>query len=176
MIAVIMAGGRATRMGGIVKPLLDVCGSPLLLHVARAAGKVARLKVLALSPHTIDPLKMYCSTMECIKTPGAGYAEDLSLLLRAITYRPLLVLPADLAHIDGKVLKDLVEAAQDIEEDIATMTCRGEPQGVSIVKGNGPTWANLEAQCTHVNVNTWKDLEEARRRCVDTEARLHQEQ
>ncbi|MCE4602956.1 MAG: NTP transferase domain-containing protein [Desulfurococcales archaeon] len=176
MIAVIMAGGRASRMGGVVKPILDVCGAPLILHVARAVDGMVRLKVLALSSYTIEHLKHYCSMMECIQTPGAGYPEDLSLILKTISYRPLLVLPADLAYLDEEILKDLASKAGEVRGDIVTMTCRGEPQGISIVKGYGDTWVSIEEPCNHINVNSWKSLEEARRRCENMEVHHRQGQ
>lgn len=169
MIAVVMAGGRASRMGGAVKPLLRVCGLPLLDHVLRAVGGLARVKVLALTPYTRDALIEYCSRVECIQTPGARYSEDLALLLKALRYRPLLILPADAAYLDPAELEGLAHRSRRVDADIVTMTCGGEPQGISLVKGHGYTWTNIESECKHVNVNTWEDLEEASRRCGYTE-------
>ncbi|MFP4304819.1 MAG: NTP transferase domain-containing protein, partial [Rhodosalinus sp.] len=45
---VILAGGRATRMGGADKPLLDLAGRPLIAHViARLGPQCAGLAISA---------------------------------------------------------------------------------------------------------------------------------
>ncbi len=169
-----MAGGKASRMGYAAKPLIQVCGKPLIEHVIEAARQVAGHVVIALSQASPPELAGYCREAECIVTPGAGYPEDLGIVLSMIRQRPVLVLPADLAWIDADTLKNFISKAASIEAGVATMTCRGEPQGVSLIKGDAMDWINVEVDCSFINVNTWKDLEEARKRCGSTAETRHQ--
>ena len=150
-------------MGGAPKPLLRVCGRPLIEHVLSAVEKVARLTVIALSPRSPRGLRGYCGARLCIETPGAGYPADLGLAASLLRWRPLLVAPADLVGLKPGHLEALLTAPPG--GDVVTLTCRGEPLGVSLLRGRGWSWVNLDAGCGVVNVNTWRDLEEAEKLC-----------
>lgn len=169
-----MAGGKASRMGYVAKPLMHVCGKPLIEHVIEAARQVTSRIVIALSQSSPPELVGYCGYVECIMTPGTGYPEDLGIILSMIRQRPLLVLPADLAWIDGDTLRKFITRAAGVEAGVATMVCRGEPQGISLIKGDSMDWVDIEVDCNFINVNTWKDLEEAKKRCGSTAETRHQ--
>ncbi len=49
---VIMAGGMAKRMGGVEKPLVKICGKPMIEHVLVVARKLTRRVYVATSPNT----------------------------------------------------------------------------------------------------------------------------
>ena len=161
IVAVVMAGGRARRMGGVVKPLIRVCGRPLIEHVLEPLDSVWRI-IVALSRHTLEGLRGYCRRYECIRTSGSGYSWDLRSILYSILHRPLLVVPADIVGL-GTWILGLAEGVGG--RSIYTVKCGGRPLGVSIVLGRGWDWEDLEAGCNVVNVNTWEDLERAEEAC-----------
>ncbi len=161
IVAVVMAGGRAERMGGVVKPLLRVCGKPLIEHVLGPLEGAWRI-ILALSRYTVEGLRGYCRRYNCIYTSGAGYPWDLGEVLASILYRPLIIVPADIVGLGPWLLK----LAEDVgDRSIYTVKCGGRPLGVSIIPGRGWDWEDLEAECRVVNVNTWEDLERAEQAC-----------
>ncbi len=163
--ALIMAGGRAARMGGVVKPLVSVCGRPLIEHALSLARAAAERVAVAVSPYTREGLRSYCSTTLCIETPGAGYPVDLEQASRAIDWRPILVLPSDLVGLTLRDLEALARARRaGPGRGVYTLLCNGRHVGVSLLAG-GWDWVDVEAGCDPVNVNTWRDVLEAERRC-----------
>ena len=161
--ALVMAGGAATRMRGAPKPLLTACGKPLIMHVLSALEPLSRIVVLALSPKSPEGLLSYCGSRLCIYTPGAGYPEDLRIAASTIAWRPLIVAPADLVGLEERHIDALLKAPGD--SDVVTLTCQGKPLGVSLLRGRGWRWSSVDAGCGIVNVNTWRDLKEAEKRC-----------
>jgi molybdopterin-guanine dinucleotide biosynthesis protein A len=47
---IILAGGKATRMGGADKPSLEVSGEPMLVSVARAAAAAGTARLIVVGP------------------------------------------------------------------------------------------------------------------------------
>ncbi|MGZ4856856.1 MAG: NTP transferase domain-containing protein [Methanobacteriaceae archaeon] len=118
IIALIMAGGRGNRMNSArEKPLIEVRGKPLILRVVRAleeAGDVERI-VVATSPHTPQTaLFMNKLGFEVVKTPGAGYIEDLAFLVSKDEFKDqiLLTVTSDLPLITSKIIDGVLEEYQ----------------------------------------------------------------
>ncbi len=159
-------------MGGVVKPALRVCGEAIIERVVRAALRVARSVVVALSGYTLPLLKDYCGApgvTACIELGGRGYPEDLRLAVNAVRARPLLVLPGDTPFITPRLLEWFIGRASRLDADLVTLVARGSgPLGVSLVKGWGWSWATIEAPASPelLNVNTWRDYAEAVGRCT----------
>jgi len=170
-VAVIMAGGRATRMGGVVKPMLPVCGEPMLVRVARAAAGVASRIVVAASPFTAPALRGVCRLGlidSCVMLGGRGYPEDLGLVARLIPLRPLLVLPSDTPFLSERALMEFVERAMGAGEGLVTLEAEGRgPIGVSLLVTGFEPWRSVfvEPSPAWLNVNTWSDYLEAESLC-----------
>jgi adenosylcobinamide-phosphate guanylyltransferase len=84
LMAVVMAGGRATRFGGEVeKALLEVGGVPLLVRAFNAVGMDGLNEVaVAVSPHTPRTREEARRRgMSTIDTQGLGYHQDVTCIL-----------------------------------------------------------------------------------------------
>jgi len=112
-VAVLMCGGRGTRLGGDrEKPLVEVGGRPMVGRVldALAGSRIERVHA-AVSPHA-PATRSYLAgrspdgvALDVVETPGEGYVADLEAALAAAG-RPALTAVADLpllaaAHVDG---------------------------------------------------------------------------
>jgi len=79
--AIVMAGGKGTRMGGIIeKPLIKVEGKPMIQYVMNAlnnSNNIGNIIILT-SPHTPKTTKFVQKMgFEVFQTSGKGYIEDL---------------------------------------------------------------------------------------------------
>ena len=112
MEALVMAGGKGTRMGGGEKPLMELLGKPMISYVLKALSdshSISKINV-AVSPDvplTAEYVKSD-SNLTLVMTPGSGYIEDMGYAIRTLgLYRPVLVVAADLPLITPEVI-DLI--------------------------------------------------------------------
>lgn len=168
---IVMAGGRATRMGGIAKPLLELCGKPLILWVTRRLESVCR-RIIVVYSRATSGIRELCSgalgPVECVEGMG-GYVEDLRLALSLVSL-PALVTPSDTPFIDHHILLDFIEKALLKPEPVINLVDveRG-PVGVTLFKDRGGSWSDVIIKGGYrlLDVDTWDDYEEARRICLD---------
>jgi adenosylcobinamide-phosphate guanylyltransferase len=120
--ALIMAGGKGTRMGlPVEKPLLPFLGKPLLDWVAEAvvsAERVSEFHVVT-SPNTIETEK-HCLSMgwKVLRTDAKGYHNDLKQATReAHLMGPVLTIPADSPAVTGKFLDKIVSKFEECGTD-----------------------------------------------------------
>ena len=179
MNIVIMAGGRAKRLGGIEKPLLRICNKPIIEHVLDEAIKISNSVYVAVSPYT--PLtRKWCleNNISVIMTPGRGYPLDIGVILRKVE-KPTLILPADIPFITIDVLQEFLGKALRLNKSVITLIAsrrcfpqelarpEASPIGISLFKRNGTDWANI-SMCKFpelLDIDTLADLEYARRLC-----------
>ncbi len=179
MNIVVMAGGRGSRMGGVEKPLLRICGKPIIGRVISEATIISPRVYVAVSPHT-PGTRRWCieNDIEVIDTPGKSYPHDIGYILDNISV-PVLFLPADTPFLTHGVLKHFVEKALSISREIITLIvskqCFPEPLardtlspiGISLFKNKRGYWANI-IMCQFpdlLDIDTVEDLELARRLC-----------
>lgn len=106
--AVVLAGGRARRLGGVDKPGLDLAGRTLLRRVADAAGDARRLVVVG--PSRPD-LPGAVFTRE--DPPGAGPVPAIAAGLTRVSAPWVAVLAADLPFLRPGHLAALHRLAVD---------------------------------------------------------------
>jgi adenosylcobinamide-phosphate guanylyltransferase len=111
--ALIMAGGRGSRMGlPTEKPMLQFLGKPLLDWVAEAvlsASKVSEFYVITSSntPKTEEHCKS--KSWKTIRTDAKGYHDDLKQAVAALGWMgPVLTMPSDVPAITGPILDKVV--------------------------------------------------------------------
>lgn len=117
MIALVMAGGKGTRMNSDSEKLLLNYKKPVILHVINALKDSKCFeKIIAItspnSPKTQELLEE--SGIEIIKTTGKGYVQDLNSVLSSID-NDVLVTSGDLPFLDEDILKQIV-AKYNIEK------------------------------------------------------------
>jgi adenosylcobinamide-phosphate guanylyltransferase len=117
MDALVMAGGKASRMGGEEKSLLSLKGRPMIAYVLDALLKSRSITnvFVAVSPNvplTIEFLKNYAG-ITMVMTPGSGYIEDTAYAARISGLAgPFLVISADLPLVRPDII-DLIMSAYE---------------------------------------------------------------
>jgi adenosylcobinamide-phosphate guanylyltransferase len=112
MDAIVLCGGRGTRLeSDVEKPLVRVCGDPMLDRVVGAlqASRVDRVHA-AVSPHAPATRERAAELgLSLVETPGAGYVEDLEAAL-SVVGRPAVTAAADLPLLAAELVDELLEA------------------------------------------------------------------
>ncbi|WP_308571677.1 NTP transferase domain-containing protein [uncultured Methanobacterium sp.] len=115
VVAVLMAGGKGTRMNSPQeKPLVKVGERPLIEYVLQAVGDASLVEevIVAVSPHT-PQTGFYAENQgfKVLKTPGAGYVEDLSFILaqEELKDKVILTVTADLPLLTGQIIDQVIE-------------------------------------------------------------------
>lgn len=109
MIALVMAGGKGTRMKLNDEKLLLRYKKPVILHVIDSLkNSNCFSKILSItscnSPKTKKLLEE--NNVETFDTPGIGYVEDLNLVLQ--TFRDeFLVVSGDLPLLDKEIIQKI---------------------------------------------------------------------
>lgn len=184
--ALIMAGGRGTRLGAEEKPMLFVGGKPLIEYVFEAlknSERIARIFVAAGSSAEKTRAWAEKHGIEMVLTPGKGYVDDLLLALQKFKLKKTLVVSADLPLLRSEdigwaadeYLKSRKRAACVLvpleifrENKITPTLALGEfvPSGVNFVDGgnlNEKDEAKIISRNFNfaLNVNTPEDLKRA---------------
>jgi molybdopterin-guanine dinucleotide biosynthesis protein A len=110
LAAIVLAGGRARRLGGGTKPARAVGGTPLLVRVLEAVrGASARVVV---GPAELDGLLPAGVLRTSEEPPGGGPVAAIAAGLAVLPVRPALVavLGADLPFVDEATLRTLCDA------------------------------------------------------------------
>ena len=115
--AVILAGGRASRMGGKDKGLIEFHGFPLISYVTKVA-KTKVNEILISANRNLDQYSLYgkvvVDDLQAFQGPLAG----ISKALRVCSSKYLLVLPCDSPLLDSKLIDDLIETMEHSDTDI----------------------------------------------------------
>jgi molybdopterin-guanine dinucleotide biosynthesis protein A len=126
--AVVLAGGGATRLGGVAKPALPVGGRPLLLRVLDAAAGASTRVVVG--PPELAALLPPGVTLTREHPPGggpvAGVAAGVRVLPAAAAH--VAVLSADLPFLTATVLSGLSAAVRGGVDAAVLLDGSGRPQ------------------------------------------------
>jgi adenosylcobinamide-phosphate guanylyltransferase len=110
--ALVMAGGRGSRMKSIVeKPLLKVCGKTILERVTQAlrnSMSVNRIIVTVTSRTPATALIAKQLNLETLETPGDDYVSDMRYAVKHLGLRNVLVVSADIPLITSEVINQAV--------------------------------------------------------------------
>jgi molybdopterin-guanine dinucleotide biosynthesis protein A len=189
--ALVFAGGRATRLGGTNKALLEVGGTPIINRILRAVAPLADERLLL----TND------ASLECIgglrlvfdPEPHAGVLPALAAGLAAASTETCLCMACDMPFVSAALFEHLlerqIETAADVViprtaghlepmhaiyrrasalEAIHGSLARGEQRMVSyfrdlrVCEVDEPEWRQWDPTgLAFFNVNTRQDLEAA---------------
>ena len=111
--ALIMAGGKATRMKSTTeKPLLEVGGRPMIEHVVGALkqSKMVDRIVVAVSGNTPGTARKATElSIEVLLTPGEGYVSDMRYAIKKLGLCDVLTVAADIPFITTEIVDRAVE-------------------------------------------------------------------
>jgi len=107
--ALVMAGGKGTRMKlPDEKPMIYICGKPMIQHVLdalRKAGKVDEI-VVAVSRHTPKTaVSMGRLHVRVIETPGEDYVSDMRYAVKTLKLNKVLIIFADIPLVTNEIIK-----------------------------------------------------------------------
>ena len=111
--ALVMAGGKATRMGGNVeKPMLQVAGKSMLQHVIDALKPVHSINRIVVAASSNTPNTTVEASelgVETLTTPGDGFEEDMRFAIRKLGLEVVLVVSADLPLITSVIVREAIQ-------------------------------------------------------------------
>ena len=114
LTALVMAGGKATRMASeFEKPLVEVGGKPMLVLVVEALKRSKNIDriVVAISPNTPKTgLVAREIGVEVMETRGLGYEEDMKFAIKQRKLRDVMVVSADLPLLTPVLIDRAVES------------------------------------------------------------------
>lgn len=104
--AILLAGGRATRLGGASKPLLDVGGQTLLQSAVRAARRAAASPVTVVAPVLDETLPVsWVREDPPFSGPAAAVVAALASWPQAADPEWTLLLACDLPGAEAAVVR-----------------------------------------------------------------------
>lgn len=120
--AAILAGGRATRLGGVMKPLLEIGGRRILDRQLDVLGPLVDEVILVANeagPFASSGLRVVPD-----RRPGLGPLAGLEAALEATSHAEVLLVAGDLPFLDPRVIALLLDA--DAAADaVVPRTARG---------------------------------------------------
>ncbi len=149
MIAVIMAGGRASRFRRpIEKAVLEVGGRTLIQRTAEALGVPGVERVaIAVTPHTsrTEALAKQLG-IEVLRTEGAGYHEDVLQLMDALG--PFMSVNVDVPFVTKEHVKRMLDRGEggSLTAVVPDNLALGRPDRESVMKdgsGREMIWVGL---------------------------------
>jgi len=190
MYALIMAGGPGSRLNLGEKPLISICGRPMIAYVIDAFRASGFDPVVAASPKT--PMTMnWCRAhgIAFCKAEGRGYIEDMISAVENLNEQnPLFICVSDIPCITAKVIHQIADSYQISGKDACSAWVPAElvhsyrgnifyreqvngieacPAGVNILRGDLISQPQEELQVLlsepglALNVNNQVDLAKA---------------
>lgn len=187
MRALIMAGGAGSRLAMGEKPLISVCGRPMIGHIIDAFCSAGCEPVVVASPRT--PMTMNWCRAQSIPVVNArcdGFIEDMVGAVTALEETgPVIVSVSDIPCITPAIIKSVIDTYRDCGKDALSTwvparlvrSCRGGmpyrevveemsacPAGLNILRGNFIDQEQdefrllLDEPRLALNVNTREDL------------------
>lgn len=190
MHALIMAGGAGSRLNLGEKPLILICGKPLVSYVIDAFEDAGCKPVVATSSRT-PMTQNWCRAqgIEFCKTAGTGYVEDMVQAVGMLEEeRSLFVSASDIPCITSDIISTISDAYRSSGKDACSAwvpsamvkSCRDSmpyreeiqgvmacPSGVNILRGalielpQDELQLLLEEPRLALNINTKSDLADA---------------
>ncbi len=181
--AIVMAGGRGTRLGLKEKPMVELDGKPLIEYVLEAlsGSEFIDRVVVTTSKHTTKTEEfLKTKSIKTLETRGDGYVEDMINAVENLGFSKTLVVSSDLPLISTKEIDAVIEVyfrqslpAMKVVVPVELFQKLGMepslaedgfvPSGINIVDGkniNGEEYTLVtENGVFAFNLNTLKDLE-----------------
>ena len=110
--ALVMAGGRGSRMNSSEeKPLIDVCGKPVISYVFNALKRAKKVDTIYVAvtertPKTIRYIEWF--QLKSVVTPGKDYVSDMGFAAQVLKLGKFLAIAADLPLVTGEIIDTIV--------------------------------------------------------------------
>ena len=187
MLALIVAGGRGTRMNRGEKPLVRIGDRPMIAYVADAFCAAGIVPIAVLSS-AVPQTANWCRAhgISTFRAEGAGYVEDIMECIGLLDIvEPVFTSVSDIPGLTAEIISAVLDAYQTAGTDACSVwvpaaLCRERgatpayvqqihgtdavPCGINIINGakNGEEQAEIavliESRRIAVNVNTPEDI------------------
>jgi adenosylcobinamide-phosphate guanylyltransferase len=111
--ALVMAGGKGTRMKlSEEKPLIKVCGKPVIEYVLAALKSAKKIDKIIVATSTTTPKTtalMKQLGVQVIQTPGKDYVSDMGYTVQTLKLGVFLAIAADLPLVKAEMVDAVVE-------------------------------------------------------------------
>lgn len=160
MIALVMAGGKGTRMNSKDEKLLLKNIHPTILHVVFALQKSQCFsKIIAAtssnSPKTKEMLEN--AQIETIETSGSGYVEDLNQILNSLN-DDVLVVSGDLPLLDDEMVTKIVNLHNPDSLWLTFLVTKDFMHSLGLKSDYSVTFQNKECYYTGVSLVNAKEI------------------
>ncbi len=111
MIAIILAGGKSSRLGeGIEKALIEIGGKRLIDLVVESVRESKAEDFLVAITKNTPKTRKYCKLLnyKTVETPGEGYHEDLQYLL--LRYPEFVSVACDIPFLRNGHINAMIDA------------------------------------------------------------------
>ena len=113
VVALVMAGGKGTRMKlAQEKPLIKVCGKPVIEYVLAALKDAKKIDSVIVATTNCTPKTtrlMNQLGVKVIETPGKDYVSDMGYAVQKLKLGVFLAIAADLPLVRGEMIDAVVE-------------------------------------------------------------------
>jgi adenosylcobinamide-phosphate guanylyltransferase len=113
VVALVMAGGKGTRMKNAEeKPLIKVCGKPVIEYVLSALKDAKKIDSIIVATTNCTPKTtrlMNQLGFKVIETPGKDYVSDMGYAVQTLKLGVFLAIAADLPLVRGEMIDAVVE-------------------------------------------------------------------
>jgi len=121
--ALVMAGGRGSRMAG-EKAIARVGGISMLSRVVEALSNSKMIDRVIVSsssstPKTSDEAQKL--GLEVVNTPGMGYVKDMNYAIRTLNLEHVLVINSDLPFINTELIDQVIDRYAKAEKPALTV-------------------------------------------------------
>jgi adenosylcobinamide-phosphate guanylyltransferase len=113
IVALVMAGGKGTRMRvAEEKPLIQVCGRPVIEYVLAALKDAKKIDSIIVATSSCTPkttqLMKYLG-VKVLETPGKDYVSDMGYAVQTLKLGVFLAIAADLPLVRSQMIDAIVE-------------------------------------------------------------------
>ncbi len=140
----VLAGGRARRMGGLDKGLQIYLGRPLITHVLAAMRPVVEDILISANRHLGDYQRLGYLVIEDLNTDFEGPLAGLLSAMGQTKSSALLVVPCDTPRLSTEALLRLITVYQTGQYDLVMPHDGGRLQPLVMVVGT-----HLKTSLTH---------------------------
>ncbi len=113
VVALVMAGGKGTRMRiAEEKPLVKVCGKPVIEYVLAALKEAKKIDSIIVATSSCTPKTtqlMKQLGVQVIETPGKDYVSDMGYAVQTLKLGVFLAIAADLPLVKGEMIDSIVD-------------------------------------------------------------------
>jgi molybdopterin-guanine dinucleotide biosynthesis protein A len=140
--ALIFAGGRATRLGGINKALLEVGGSRIIDRILRALGPLVDETVLLTNDASLAGLAAVRLVYD--PQPHAGVLPALAAGLAEASGELCLAVACDMPFVSSRVFEHLLQVQRETGADVVIPRSAGYLEPMHAVYRRRPVHAAIQ--------------------------------